>query len=319
MPKFQMHLLRLSRENILSNIFYDVIFWLPNFFECIGKKFCTLLTWVFMLFLNPGHKLIEVKKMEMIEQQSKTHHEDNFLQEDPDFLYECLHSHYQTEVDRARIIDEKNRILLTVSTLMLAVVAVIGTKVELHWLILIPVIPIVIAIYLILIHFGVQRIHEPNWESVKNFKSKDKAKKILAKDFLRCHEILSHKNNFRVGLYRAGLRALLIGLGLMLLLFFVVILNHSKANNLEKSLQGNKEIDEMLRRQKVLPGTQDSQRPVGFIDPFGSIEQYSLQGKEGIDDQDGGLIHDRLPSLNSHSETVRKKAVNPKQKTSMER
>lgn len=200
------------------------------YIESCGIKICHFLTWLFLQILNPGHSLLEVKEQQMFHGKPEKSHQRKQLDitnetakvsnNTVQMIYTAGRSLYQSEIDRGQIIDEKNKVLLTVAALLLAAIAFLAPNIHSTWLILIPLSPIIISIYLIITHFGVQSIEIPDWKAVKPCKEEDEIKLKLADEYFKCGDLLGPKNDYKVGIYRASSRAIRLGLFMMVLLFF---------------------------------------------------------------------------------------------------
>jgi hypothetical protein len=105
---------------------------------------------------------------------------------------ESARAYFEEEVKRNQNIDEKSKVLLTVTALLVAAIAAISTSIEPKWLIIFPLIPTVISIFFILVHFGVRTFYIPNYE---------KKDEELAKSYANCTEQYDKTNRFNVGMY----------------------------------------------------------------------------------------------------------------------
>lgn len=230
--------------------------------EMLGGRVCCWLTWLLMMVLNPAHSREEIRKQEMdyIHQDTEAAAESETAT--TDFRYESAFSYYKTEIDRGRSIDEKNKVLLTAAALLLATVGALAPKVAPAWLVVLPAVPVLITLYLVLVHFGVQAVPVPQWDC-RRTSCDDDAKRKLIDSFFSGGRSLGIKNDFRVGVYRAALRSLLVGVGLITLLFVAVVMSPSDESDILKKLQENREVRELLRGVPGPPGPRGMPRMQG--------------------------------------------------------
>ncbi|MBN2183237.1 MAG: hypothetical protein JW715_15105 [Sedimentisphaerales bacterium] len=212
---------------------------LCEYLEKLGKISCDIATYLLLLILNPGHRYIEVKKEIMI--PLSNYKSETSTKSEPKFNINAAREYYEREVIRGKIIDEKNKVLLTVTSLLVAANAIIASNIEPKWLVLLPLIPTMISIFLILVHFGVQSISVPEYEIENESK--------LAESFYKCKKSLSLANDFRVGVYRASLRAVTLGV-LLLMITFIYFAFHGGINTKEEVIKSEKNNIE----QQVLLG-----------------------------------------------------------------
>ena len=169
-----------------------------------------------LFILNPGHTYAEVKDKHMIlsktvDETSTTNVKSKTVDETASANVEAACKYYEVEVNRSQVVDEKNKVLLTVAALLVAACSAIAVGIEPKWLMLIPLIPTVVSIFLVLVHFGVQKISIPEYELTSN--------EQLAKSYYKCKENLSRATEFRVGIYRAARRAVTMGVILLMVIF----------------------------------------------------------------------------------------------------
>jgi len=232
------------------------------FIESTGGKICHLATWFFLFFLNPGHRFIEVAKQEMQYQEEQTAANNEINHEiDAEMAITLASSYFQEEVDRGKAIDEKNKILLTVATLFLASAAIMAPSVAPKWLVLIPQSPIMISIYLVLVHFGVQSMPVPDWKIVHACQNDEEAKRKLATEYFNNGDRLCPKNDFRVGIYRASIRSMIIGILLFFPLFVIFSASPPSDNKIIDKIKNDKQLQLILRGPT---GPQGPSGPQGY-------------------------------------------------------
>jgi hypothetical protein len=175
---------------------------------------------------------------------------------------ESARAYFNEEIKRSQIIDEKNKVLLTITALLVAADAAIATNIELKWLILVPLIPTVISIFLTLVHFGVQSVPIPAYE---------KKNEELINSYFDCMEKYQQANGFRVGIYLASCRAATFGVLLLLgvFIYFAFAGDFSTEDKLFKTIRNNTELQNCLRG------------PQGTSGPKGERGEEGLQGIQG--------------------------------------
>jgi hypothetical protein len=178
-------------------------------------------------------------------------------------IVKSARAYFKEEIKRSQVLDEKNKVLLTITALLVAANAAIASKIEPKWPILISLIPTIISIFLILVHFGVQSIPIPDYR---------KSEQELANSYYDCMEKYQQANCFRVGVYLASCRATTFGV-LLLLAVFVYFAFASKSfseDKLIESMKNNSESrfilrapqEEYLSGEKNIEGLQSSIKPL---------------------------------------------------------
>lgn len=262
-------------KSFLSSIF--------QYFEKIGDHITNWITYILLFVLNPGHELEEVRKGALIREMNAS--EKTLIVHASDDNIDVLLTEaktYKEEEDKRRIIiDEKNKILLTVSALLVTASAALFPHVDPRWIILIPLFPILMSLYLILMYFRVQAVQVIDLRSINWEDDLRKTKEKLVSDYFNCASNLSPKNDFLVGLYRAASRALILGIFIFLFVFFVAVFLSSTDDKVLKTLRLNQQLKEELRGPPGPPGPQGPQGMQGPIGPQGppGTSRTNLKGK----------------------------------------
>jgi hypothetical protein len=219
------------------------------------------ITYILLFVLNPGHTYEEVKTRRMRAKDS----EAQVLPED-DMNLTSARDSYEKEVERKRIVDDKMRLLLTVSALLAAACAAVASGVGVKWLVVPPFALTLTSLFLVLYYFAVDTIDQPDYAEPDERKQ--------AESYSRCRASLSLSNNFKVGIYRASSRAASLG---VVLLFFVFIYSAFVGTSrfeqkLIRSLQDSAELRDLLR---------GPQGPAGAKGERGSEGPQGAQGPPG--------------------------------------
>ncbi len=239
--------------------------------ENVGEKACRVATYALLFILNPGHRYREVKAQRM----------DVGVIRDTDapritpVSAEAAREYFQEELRRGQVVDEKNKVLLTVAALLVAACAAIASNIEPKWPILLPLTLTGISVFLVLVHFGVRSVPVPSHEITDQEK--------LAESFSECRKSLSLATSYRVGVYRASLRAATLGIVSLLLVFayFAFSRAASSENKLIRAVKNDLELADWLRGPQGPvgpPGPKGERGPEG---PQGPIGPQGPQGSTG--------------------------------------
>ncbi len=227
-------------------------------------------TYVLLFFLNPGHTYEEVKtrRMKTKDSGAQTPPED-------DTNLESARNSYEREVERRRIVDEKMRVLLTVSALLAAACAAVASGIGAKWLVVPPFTLTVISLFLVLYYFAVDVVNEPDCAE------SDESKQ--AKSYSKCRASLSLSNNFKVGIYRASSRA--ASLGVVLLLFVFIYSAFAGTSRFEQKLI--RSLQESAQLRDLLRGPQG---PAGAKGERGTEGPQGIQGPPGPQGAPGRVV-----------------------------
>lgn len=255
----------MAKKNSLVNLFKKL--------ENIGKACCNRATYILLFMLNPEHTYDEVKSSRMIPSKPAK----GKAPDKPD----VARAYYEEEVKRSKIVDEKNKVLLTIAALLVAACSAIAAGIEPKWLMLIPLIPTVVSVFLVLVHFGVQTVSIPEYELTCESK--------LAKSYYECKKKLSLATDFRVGIYLAACRAVTMGVLLLLgvFIYFASEESLSTEDKLVKAVQNNAELLNRLRGPQGPAGSKGEcglegvQGPQGSPGPQGPLGIPGPQGPPG--------------------------------------
>lgn len=195
---------------------------------------------------------------------------------EPDFFLETTKKSLDTELNRVSVIDEKNKVLLTIAALLMASNAAIATVISPKWVSLLSAIPTGFALFLVMVHFGVRVVTFPEYKEIYSDVDPKNAKINLGKEYLKCELDYSQSNDYFVGVYRASSRAIILGI-FFLIPTFACIGEDSKYDIL-KMIKNDTELIEILRGPT---GQQGIAGPVGPPGPKGEIGPIGPQGPIG--------------------------------------
>lgn len=243
---------------------------LCEFLERCGTFCYNRMTYILLFVLNPGHTYEEVKtrRMKTKDSGAQTPPED-------DMNLESARNSYEREVERRRIVDEKMKVLLTVSALLTAACAAVASGIGAKWLVVPPFTLTVISLFLVLYYFAIDVVDQPDYGE------SDESKQ--AKSYSKCRASLSLSNNFKVGIYRASSRAASLGVVLLLFVFiYSAFVGTSRfEQKLIKSLQNSAELRNLLR---------GPQGPAGAKGERGREGPQGIQGPSGPQGAPGRVV-----------------------------
>ena len=229
-----------------------------------------LITFFLMFILNPGHSFKEVQNKRMNEKTKADNNQEISDKIEPDFFLKTTEENLKVELDRGAVVDEKNKVLLTVAALLMAAEVAMITAISPKWIAILPIVPTMAALFLILVHFGVRVVPVPNYKEIAKDENLNNAKINLGKEYLTCESKYSHSNNYFVGVYRASCRAIILGI-LLIIPVFAFVGNNTEDRTI-KMLKNNSELINLLKGPQGpsgLPGPMGPPGPKGEIGPTG--------------------------------------------------
>ncbi len=233
--------------------------------EELLRRVINLVTYLVLAVLNPGHKYKEIRDRSMCHGQplhdvdvGKSASDSNI-----DLLLTEARRIRREEDDRCGEMNEKSKVLLTICALMLTAHALLYSAVDQRWLQLLSLFLVCAAIYLILIYFRVGAFGLVNLQSVDWTGVPVLAKKHLTEQYLRCANFLSPRNDFRVGVYRAAARALVLSAFLLVFVFIDASRNPPDKDSLLNALRTHAELRDALIGPMGPPGPKGDPGPPG--------------------------------------------------------
>lgn len=251
------------------------MFNLFTFIESFGKACCNVAIYFLLYILNPGHKYAEVRSQCMIPPETTEGTPSETPEGSVSYNVDGARASYEEEVKRSKVVDEKNKVLLTIAALLVAACSAIAGGIEPKWLMLVPVIPTVISIFLVLVHFGVQTVSIPEYEL--------NCDNELVESYHQCKNQLSLATDFRVGIYRAACRAVTLSVLLLLgvFIYFASEESLSTEDKLVKAVQNNAALLSRLRGPQGPTGPKGERGLEGGQGPQGSLGLPGPQGPPG--------------------------------------
>lgn len=246
--------------------------------EKVAKAVVDMFVFLALFFLNPGHHFREVAQG-VLEQEHASYlvpEEHSLLpQEQSDLLLSEAEKALSSENDRQHAIDEKSKILLTIAALLLAAISVIASQIASRWILAFPMAFVWLAIVLVLIYFRKQSVAIVDSNSLDWSGELPHLKYELSRLNFTCANHLSVRNDFRVGIYQAAARALLIGLFMFIFSFFMALFEQPNANAIMREIRSNPLL------LKELTGPKGPSGPVGPVGPSGATGPPGHAGPPG--------------------------------------
>ncbi len=235
-----------------------------------------ILTWSLLKVFNPGHTWGDV-----LSQQCDPPDEEEQAPEQKDSCesgvkrfqsslgFEFASKMFEREERRSEVIDGKNRVLLTIAAFSLALIAALAPQMAFKWLAVLSALPVLASIYLTLVHFSVQEIPTPQWRLVEDCSDESESKKIMANELDKQSDAYSIKNDYRVGVFRASIRAITLGIFLILVCLGSWFIFPVKEPGHLETIKQNHELFQLLRGERGAEGPRGMQGEKGAVGPQG--------------------------------------------------
>jgi len=232
------------------------------------------LTWAVLAVLNPGHSFKEVwdGKMESSGDQSNPEITENT---DPDLAFEQGKIAQREEVARRAIVEDKSKVFLTISALLLAGNAALLPHMHPRWIGIMPLLPIIAAVFLALMYFRTSVVAVVVRYSVDWSNDPAKIKRMLAREQFKCAADMELSNDFRVGIYRAARRAVILAIFLLIPAVASAVFTAKDEESLINEVQRDAELPRNAELPQLLQG------PSGAVGPAGPAGEQGLEGKVG--------------------------------------
>ena len=171
-----------------------------KFFSISGTW--TTLEWLFLRCFG-----IDVTKKEMLQgrQDGPPPPLTDLDSKKPETIFALAIGLYQLQEERAKLLFEKSKILLTISAIVISVVAPFRDKWQPTWMVLFPITSVFVSIVLVLISFGLKAMMEPSIDvELLNSVSPEA---IIARDYYVSAFYNQRTVSLLADIYRAARRA----------------------------------------------------------------------------------------------------------------
>ncbi|MBL8746674.1 MAG: collagen-like protein [Phycisphaerae bacterium] len=179
----------------------------------------------------------------------------------------------EREENRREVVDDKSKVMLTVSALLLAANAALLPHAPIRWLAFIPLCFVFVAVFLLLMYFRTYQSEVVD-RADTNWADADKAKLSLARIEFACAEKMGPQNDLRIGVHRAARRSLVLALG-----FMVPVLISVAFVTPDDALVNRIETDAKVRA--LLQGPMGPIGATGPMGPQGATGSVGAQGAPG--------------------------------------
>jgi len=233
-----------------------------------------------MYVFNPGHTFEELRDGRMHKEKAEhspldSPSEHSWLKTASDSSRACEEARnvLASEENRQKVIDEKSKVMLTVSALLLAAISAILPHVAFRWLLLVPFGLTCATIYLLLMYFRTCTVQSPDPSSI-DWSDARAAESAIAKAQLEASADLEPQNGLRVGVQRAARRTLILAL-LALMPSVAMLASSPSEDRLIETLRDHIEIRELLT------GPRGEQGPPGRPGDPGAPGPQGPRGEAG--------------------------------------
>lgn len=224
--------------------------WVENWLKHIAYG----AVYAFLSVLNHGHSYQEIRDGSLSHAMAgdKVVLPDNA---DADLAIEEARRVAEREESRREVVDDKSKVMLTVSALLLAANAALLPHAPLRWLALIPLCFVFVAVFLLLMYFRTYKLEVVHYKNV-NWTDPNKARLAIAQSEFACAESMSPQNDLRIGVHRAARRSLVLALAFMAPVLLTVV-SIKPTDPLVNRIQADAKLRALL------------QGPPGAIGPMG--------------------------------------------------
>lgn len=208
-------------------------------------------TFALLYVLNPGHRLTEVRKGKCLRVAGDRVDTGTCIppgNADKEVLDLCaaeVRRLLEQQGGRRAYLDDKSKVLLTISGIILAANAALLPHLPVKWLGLFPIAGLLIVIFLLLRYFRTGTYMAvglaSDWQTVAG------AKRDIALQELECERDWSASNEFLVGVQRAGYRALLLSLAAEIVVLASVAFSSPPVDALNRQLTDGAALRALLQ------------------------------------------------------------------------
>ena len=206
-----------------------------------------------------------------------------------DTLSAAADAEYDRAEARRKAVDDKARMLLTLVGLLVPLTATLALRLAWPWLALAPLAFFFASAGILAGYLAVGGTMFPKLTAPETTYEEDQLKRTIILDTLQSARSMENWTHFLVDVYRAGLRAFIVGLLLVALISVTALTrSHDSVAQFLKELRGDPTLRDELRGPRGapgLPGAPGAQGPVGPTGPAGPPGPQGPQGPPGATPQ----------------------------------
>ncbi|HXI12027.1 MAG TPA: hypothetical protein VNM92_05210 [Thermoanaerobaculia bacterium] len=198
-----------------------------------------------------------------------------------DTLSDAAASELDRVESRRKGVDDKARMLLTLVSLLVTLTATFAVRLEWPWLALGPLLCFLASAALMTGYIAVGGGMIPRLDPSEATLAEDDLKKVLVVDLLRSARDAQNTTHFLVDVYRAGLRAFIVGLlcAVGIAMLSLVRTPVDSMSRVIQQLRGDTALRNELRGPPGAPG------PIGPAGPVGPTGNTGPMGPQGPTEQ----------------------------------
>lgn len=202
-----------------------------------------------------------------------------------DTLGAAANAEYDRAEARRKVIDDKARMLLTLVGLLVPLTATLALRLPWPWLALLPLAFFFASAGILAGYLAVGGTMFPKVAAPETTYEEDELKRTIILDTLQSARSVENWTHFLVDVYRAGLRAFIVGLLFVALISVTALTRpHDSVAQLIKELRDDPTLRDELRGPQGapgLPGAPGARGPVGPTGPAGPPGPQGTQGPPG--------------------------------------
>lgn len=187
-----------------------------------------------------------------------------------DTLRGAADAEYANADARRKIVDDKARMLLALVGLLIPVTATLATRLDLPYVALLPLVCFLFSALLLVGYLGISSGMVPTLSAHEARLDEETLKRQLIRDLLQSARYTEQSTNFLVDVYRAALRALMVGLFLVVgVAAIAYIRTPDPTARLVQELRSDPTLLRELRGPQGAPGVAGPAGPKGERGPSG--------------------------------------------------
>lgn len=193
-----------------------------------------------------------------------------------DTLRSAADGEFASAEARRKIVDDKARMLLTLVALLIPVTATLAARLDTPSLVLAPLACFLFSALILVGYLGIGAGMSPTISPAEALLDEERLKRQLIVDLLWSARVTEQSTDFLVDVYRAGLRALF--LGLMLVVGIAAVAYTRPADSTARLIQQLRSDPALIRE---LRGPQGAPGPTGPMGPPGPPGERGTAGPPG--------------------------------------